>query len=55
MRCPNCGSHEIVVKDSREHKEYNWIKRRRECHYCEYRWNTLELAESELTMEEVEE
>lgn len=51
MRCPNCGNHEITVKDSRDHKEYNWIKRRRECHNCEHRWNTYEINETELTVE----
>jgi transcriptional repressor NrdR len=51
MRCPNCGNHEIVVKDSRDHKEYNWIKRRRECHNCEHRWNTYEISEDELEVQ----
>lgn len=52
MICPNCSSQHIVVKDSRDHKEYNWIKRRRECLECDNRWNTYEISESELQVEE---
>jgi transcriptional regulator NrdR family protein len=52
MICPNCKSNEISVKDSRDHREYNWIKRRRECHKCEFRWNTVELSEAEIAIQE---
>jgi transcriptional repressor NrdR len=51
MICPNCESQDIVVKDSRDHKEYNWIKRRRECLACDHRWNTYEISEQELEVQ----
>lgn len=54
MNCPSCKSNEISVKDSRDHRDYNWIKRRRECHACEHRWNTVEISEEDLTVEEQE-
>lgn len=52
MMCPKCNSYTNSVKDSREHPEYNWIKRRRRCDECDHRWNTYEIPESELQVEE---
>ena len=45
---PECDSQDIKVVDSRSHEGMNWIRRRRHCNGCGYRWNTIELAEFEL-------
>lgn len=45
---PECDSQDIKVVDSRAHETKNWIRRRRCCMACGYRWNTLEMAEFEL-------
>lgn len=45
---PECDSQDIKVVDSRPHDGMNWIRRRRLCMACGYRWNTIELAEFEL-------
>jgi transcriptional repressor NrdR len=52
MICPNCESADLKVKDSRDHQVYNWIKRRRECLDCNYRWNTYEIPENEVEVSE---
>ena len=42
MRCPFCGFEEDKVVDSRESKEGESIRRRRECLKCEKRFTTYE-------------
>jgi len=42
MRCPFCGHPEDKVVDSRESKEGEAIRRRRECLVCEKRFTTYE-------------
>ncbi len=42
MRCPFCGHHEDKVIDSRESKEGDSIRRRRQCLACERRFTTYE-------------
>ncbi len=46
IKCPNCGSLETEVADSRPWDDGTSIKRRRRCKYCEYRFNTFERIES---------
>ena len=41
MKCPNCGSTNYTVVDSRVTGET--IRRRRECGECHNRWTTAEL------------
>lgn len=42
MRCPNCGQSEDRVLDTREQKDGEAIRRRRECLNCKARFTTLE-------------
>jgi len=42
MKCPFCGHSEDKVVDSRESKEAQSIRRRRECLKCEKRYTTYE-------------
>src|SRR5205807_2808522 len=42
MKCPFCGSINDKVVDSRESKEGESIRRRRECIHCEKRFTTYE-------------
>ena len=42
MKCPFCGQIEDKVVDSRESKEGDSIRRRRECLSCERRFTTYE-------------
>src|SRR5256885_8041638 len=42
MKCPFCGHSEDKVVDSRESKEAESIRRRRECLKCEKRFTTYE-------------
>lgn len=44
IRCPNCGSGRIQVKDSRPHTD--GIRRRRRCMACEHRFATIESVPS---------
>ena len=46
MICPNCGGHELLVKDSRPYS--GTVKRRRECASCHTRFITLEIIGEEL-------
>ena len=45
MRCPNCGSLEDRVVDSRSSREGREIRRRRECIACGKRFTTYEYVE----------
>ncbi len=45
MRCPFCGNNEDRVVDSRESKEGDVIRRRRECVKCERRFTSYEKIE----------
>jgi transcriptional repressor NrdR len=45
MRCPYCGNTEDRVVDSRESKEGDVIRRRRECAQCERRFTSYEKIE----------
>ena len=42
MRCPYCGFSQDRVVDSRESKEADSIRRRRECEQCQKRFTTYE-------------
>lgn len=42
MLCPYCGSEELKVIDSRDSKDGENIKRRRECLSCSKRFSTIE-------------
>jgi len=42
MKCPYCGFAQDKVVDSRESKEADSIRRRRECEKCERRFTTYE-------------
>lgn len=46
MRCPFCGHSEDRVVDSRESKEGDVIRRRRECVACDRRFTSYEKIES---------
>src|SRR4051795_1290400 len=45
MRCPFCGTTEDRVVDSRESREADVIRRRRECTKCERRFTSYERIE----------
>ena len=45
MRCPGCGNFEDKVVETRESKERNYIRRRRECLACGKRFTTYEKIE----------
>lgn len=45
MKCPECGNFEDKVVETRESKEGNYIRRRRECLSCEKRFTTYEKIE----------
>jgi transcriptional repressor NrdR len=42
MRCPNCGSLDTQVKDSRPTEDSSVIRRRRVCLSCNFRFTTFE-------------
>ena len=42
MRCPNCGSLDTQVKDSRPTEDSSAIRRRRVCLTCQSRFTTFE-------------
>ncbi len=46
MKCPNCGSSDSHVLDSRHVEEGNSIRRRRECAECSRRFTTYEAIET---------
>jgi transcriptional repressor NrdR len=45
MKCPECGNFEDKVVETRESKEGNYIRRRRECLSCGKRFTTYEKVE----------
>jgi transcriptional repressor NrdR len=45
MRCPFCGGVEDRVVDSRESRERDVIRRRRQCTHCERRFTSYERVE----------
>jgi transcriptional repressor NrdR len=45
MRCPYCGGVEDRVVDSRESRERDVIRRRRQCIHCERRFTSYERVE----------
>jgi transcriptional repressor NrdR len=45
MRCPYCGGVEDRVVDSRESRERDVIRRRRQCVHCERRFTSYEKVE----------
>ena len=51
MRCPNCGSLDTQVKDSRPTEDAGAIRRRRVCLACNFRFTTFERVQlRELTI-----
>ena len=51
MRCPNCGSLDTQVKDSRPTEDSAVIRRRRVCVTCNFRFTTFERVQlRELTV-----
>ena len=47
MLCPKCNARESNVVDSRESKDGDYIRRRRECTHCSSRFTTYERWEEE--------
>jgi len=45
MKCPDCSNLEDKVIETRENKERNYIRRRRECMQCGKRYTTYEKIE----------
>jgi transcriptional repressor NrdR len=45
MKCPECGNFEDKVVETRESREKNYIRRRRECLECGKRFTTYEKVE----------
>lgn len=41
--CPECGSANAAIIDTRYIEETGWKRRRRKCHACQHRWSTVEL------------
>ncbi|WP_371817440.1 hypothetical protein [Polynucleobacter sp. AP-Nino-20-G2] len=54
MLCPKCHAPENRLLRLTQHKQHNYLRRRRVCKACEYRWNTLEIVEKEIEIEEQE-
>src|SRR6266576_7057292 len=50
MKCPFCGFENDKVVDSRESKEADSIRRRRECLKCEKRFTTYERIEDPIRL-----
>ena len=50
MKCPFCGFANDKVVDSRESKEADSIRRRRECLKCEKRFTTYERVEEQIKL-----
>lgn len=46
MKCPQCGSEDTGVVDSRLTEEGKAVRRRRECAKCEHRFTTFERQEA---------
>lgn len=42
MKCPNCNFYNTNVLDSRHSKDNTYIKRRRNCPECDYKFTTFE-------------
>lgn len=55
MLCPKCHAPENRLIRVANHKSFNYLRRRRECKACDYRWSTLEIVEKELVIEVPEE
>ena len=54
MRCPYCGGVEDRVVDSRESRERDAIRRRRQCVHCERRFTSYERVERMPRFEDVD-
>jgi len=48
MLCPKCNHSENRLLSLREHKKHNYLRRRRVCQDCEYKWSTLEIVERQV-------
>ena len=44
MHCPNCGSNDTRIKDSRQRTKYKRF-RRIFCHTCKHKFNTVEIPQ----------
>ena len=42
MKCPNCGTEDTQVRDSRPSEDKQSVRRRRSCSECNYRFTTTE-------------
>ena len=42
MKCPNCGAETTRVLDSRNSNDKTYVKRRRVCEICNYKFTTYE-------------
>jgi len=51
VSCKKCGEPGARAMATVEHPTYNWLRRRRYCKHCGYRWWTVELAEEDLTVD----
>lgn len=45
MKCPYCGENDDRVVDSRESRDGETIRRRRQCNHCEHRFTSYEQIE----------
>lgn len=50
QQCPECGSHETSVTDSRPANGIKSNYRRRKCKACKNTWRTVEIEEAELVV-----
>ncbi len=48
--CPQCASRNSKVLDTRVDALRHWLRRRRDCMECDFRWATYEIPESALTI-----
>ena len=48
--CPDCGSWDSRVLESRRRPETGWHYRRRECLNCDHRWGTYEVPAQDVNV-----
>jgi transcriptional regulator NrdR family protein len=51
MTCPNCGSPQVRVVDSRPVDQGTSVRRRRLCMKCAHKWTTFEIDADQLPTE----
>ena len=48
MKCPKCNNTKFETKDSRIPPNSNTRRRRKQCHSCKYKFNTVEYIKDEV-------